>query len=822
MQIRSGTIIQGRYELLAEIGRGGMGAVWRARQLELDTDVALKLMDPMSATGSQAIERFRQEARAAAALRSPSVIRVFDFGVDEQTRVPFIAMELLQGESLRALLARRGTASPGETALWVSQIGSALTLAHQRGIVHRDLKPENVFLAWEGEGSSSAIAKVLDFGVAKSRSATMKTATGAVLGTFPYMSPEQIDGRSVDHRSDLWSLGVLGCECLTGERPFRGETPTQVGLAIALRRCALPSTVAPVPRGFDEWFARATAIDPDDRFQSATELAREFGELSRQPVVWSAGAPPALASTSPHPDSTLAPIASSPRDPSPPEPKTRSTPGGSHSPLAIPSAAASVARPGSRLARGGAAAITTLLLAGFGAWMLGWSRGREPSAASEAAPVASDRTEKAIASRESVRTEKLNLEAYDLVRLAGQRHFEDRARLLQRAVEIAPTYARGWLALGSHLSDAYQWNSNHSKAVLERAVAAMDRALALAPGDPEVRMTRGWFYGATQKDWPRAQIEIAQVAHDFPNSGQARYMLSRVSDRMGRSAEALEHLAIALSLDPANNDYRYWTALDNAFLRRYEEARAALKNVRVHPNELFFGPGRLRYELARLEFQRTGDTSGLKGFENNTLTDDERRDPKVRTTLLDAAWEVGDAERFVELVRPALEADSGPFFADRRRNRLRAAMAHLDLGEGGEARSLLDGLAEELRESLRSEPENVILFELLALALALRGEHRSAREAIERALSLAPVEADAFLGLQLRAKHARVLAWVGDRAGAVRELSWLSSRPFPDLGHWDYIPIHVEHLRVGLDWAPLRGLPAFERLLKDPANKQPL
>lgn len=265
-----GKLVAGRYQLVAKVGEGGMGSVWRARHVELESEVALKLMSPSIAEQPEALKRFLREARAAARLTSLHVVQVFDYGVDGST--PFLVMELLHGENLRERIDRQGALSPQATLRVMRHACRALEKAHAEGIVHRDLKPENLFAAHQEE----EIVKVLDFGVAKLSAAgapSSNTRTGAVLGTPFYMSPEQARGiKAVDHRADVWSLGIIAFECLTGRLPFDSEAFGDLVLKICTLPAPEPSSVADVPDGFDAWFARATAKDPELRFADVLDM----------------------------------------------------------------------------------------------------------------------------------------------------------------------------------------------------------------------------------------------------------------------------------------------------------------------------------------------------------------------------------------------------------------------------------------------------------------------------------------------------------------------------------------------------------------------
>ncbi len=267
-------ILAGRYRLIEPLGEGGMGTVWKAEHIELDTLVAVKLIDEDLAESPSVLKRFKREAKAAAALSSAHVVRTFDYGVENG--VPFIVMELLEGDSLDERLARVGRLSIAETAKILSHVARALDLAHARGIVHRDIKPGNIFLTRNEDGGD--LAKVLDFGVAKSlaldASSCAQTRTGTLVGSPSYMSPEQMHAsKDLAHTTDIWSLGVVAYECVVGDRAFAGETLPQLTVAICLNPVPIPSEHGEVPPGFDEWFAQACDRDPGARFQSAKEFA---------------------------------------------------------------------------------------------------------------------------------------------------------------------------------------------------------------------------------------------------------------------------------------------------------------------------------------------------------------------------------------------------------------------------------------------------------------------------------------------------------------------------------------------------------------------
>jgi serine/threonine-protein kinase len=284
MHLTGGAIVAGRFRLVRELGRGGMGAVWLAHDASLDTPCAIKFIHAEAAQSTKVRARFEREAKSAAQLRSPNVVQILDHGVSEGT--PYIAMEYLEGEDLEQRLGRMGRLGPAETVAIVSQVARALTRASAAGLVHRDLKPANIFLVRDEDHD---LAKVLDFGVAKSNMPGLDgaTKTGSMLGTPYYMSPEQTRGtKDLDHRSDLWALAVIVFQCVTGRLPFLGESLGDLLFRIAGDPLPVPSQVAPdLPPAFDAWWARAARRDPAERFQTARELvdalALAFGFAQR-------------------------------------------------------------------------------------------------------------------------------------------------------------------------------------------------------------------------------------------------------------------------------------------------------------------------------------------------------------------------------------------------------------------------------------------------------------------------------------------------------------------------------------------------------------
>ncbi|HKD35025.1 MAG TPA: Stk1 family PASTA domain-containing Ser/Thr kinase [Gaiellaceae bacterium] len=267
-----GTVFDGRYRIVRKLGTGGMADVYLAEDQELGRRVAIKILNDRHAADDQFVERFRREAKNAAGLSHPNIVSVYDRGTAEGTY--YIAMEYLDGRSLKELIVSRGPA-PVKTAVeYARQILAAVGFAHRHGIVHRDIKPHNVLVAGD-EGR----LKVTDFGIARSGASQM-TEVGSIIGTAQYLSPEQARGAPVDQTSDLYAVGVVLYELLTGQVPFTGDTPLEIAMKHLSEVPKPPSELRPeVPHDLDLVVLRALAKDPADRYQTAEEMDADLDRV---------------------------------------------------------------------------------------------------------------------------------------------------------------------------------------------------------------------------------------------------------------------------------------------------------------------------------------------------------------------------------------------------------------------------------------------------------------------------------------------------------------------------------------------------------------
>src|SRR5574344_988679 len=270
-----GQLLDDRYELLEVIGTGGMAVVYKARCHRLNRLVAIKILKDEFSGDEEFRRRFRAEGEAVAMLSHPNIVQVYDVSTSDSAN--FIVMELIDGISLKEYMEKKGILNWKETLHFAMQIAAGLEHAHSRGIVHRDIKPHNVMVLKNGS------VKVMDFGIARVMNKS-NTLTKEALGSVHYISPEQARGSYTDNRSDIYSLGVVMYEMMTGRPPYDGESPVAVAIQHINGGAPLPTTLNPnIPAGMEQIIMKAMALDPKDRYSGAAELLADLEEFRKNP-----------------------------------------------------------------------------------------------------------------------------------------------------------------------------------------------------------------------------------------------------------------------------------------------------------------------------------------------------------------------------------------------------------------------------------------------------------------------------------------------------------------------------------------------------------
>ena len=609
------------YRITAAIGSGGMGEVYRATDTKLGRDVALKLLPADMALDPSRLSRFQREARTVAALNHPNIVTIFS--VEEIEDVHFLTMELIEGEPLGKLIPAGGL-PPAQIVEIAHALADALAAAHEKGIIHRDLKPANVMVTRDGR------VKVLDFGLAKETrpveaSDVTQTAghtqAGAVMGTPAYMSPEQIAGRQLDPRSDIFSLGVVLFEMATGRRPFQGQSSMELASSILRDSPLLVSEVRPgLSADLVQIVRRCLEKDPKLRIQTARDIANQFAEAAKaaQP---SSGTRAALAKES-SPSVAVLPFKNLSADPeneyfsdglaeeilnalSQVQGLSVAARTSSFSfkgkVIGIEEIASklhvanildgSVRRAGNRVR------VTVQLINaknGFQLWSERYDRQMEDifDVQDEIARAIAEKLKLTLTSGHKRATE--NLEAYELY-LKGRHYWHQRSpsslnlaiQCFEQTIKLDPQYALAYAGLADcyGILRFYGWISH--EAGKSPAHAAMTQAMNLAPTLWETNFSHGFYMFYFERDWRQAGPHFEKAIAINPRSSLAQVYYALFLTTDGRGEEALRRMTLALQLDPLSPFIHCMASATHAVLGRFNEAeREAQQALEIHPDYL--------------------------------------------------------------------------------------------------------------------------------------------------------------------------------------------------------------------------------------------
>ncbi|HOC42370.1 MAG TPA: protein kinase [Thermoanaerobaculales bacterium] len=874
----------GHYRVVAKLGAGGMGEVYRAHDELLGRDVAIKVLPEKLAQDPERLARFEREARAAAALDHPNILAVHELGV--QGGRPFIVTELLEGRSFREVISAGGLTNRQVIEAAV-QVAKGLATAHEHGIVHRDIKPENLFLTADGT------VKILDFGLARpvgpgalqgpaaeDSTELMMTSAGAVVGTTAYMSPEQARGQPVDARSDIFSFGVVLYEMLTGLSPFRRLTAADtVSAVLGEDPPPASSTTSRVTPAFDGIVRRCLRKLPEERFQSARDLGFALEAVLETPDrSWRARSGPktlykplaiipvilagALAFALLHTGyrallkgGTGTPASAPPRLVVLPfsnlgdadeayfadgmtEEITARLARVAGLRVISRTSAATYASSAATVAEIGKALDVQYVLEGS----VRWTRGPEVGSSriritpqlirvaddshlwaetydrtlDDVFKVQSEIAQAVVSSLgvtllppertgiEAVHTDSADAyQAYLQGRYyEGRPHFthDDWARGMaayQRAVELDPRFAAAWAKLARGHARAYYLREDLSAGRLQKATAAADRALELAPDAPEVRLDLGYYWMWAQRDVERALAELDRAEQGLPNSAEVLSARAHAFVQLGRFEDAVADYRRAFELSTQDANLATNVAWILWTLRSYPEALAAANQaIELAPDAewpyLYKG---------FIHWSGWGDLAAARA------TLESLPDPGSEWARWSWYWQEMAEGRYQAAI-DRLAASSETWILTKtwaRPNALLTALVHELLGEAGPARQDYEAARKALEAEVARQPEDPRFHSSLGIALAGLGQRQQAVAEGRRATELLPRSRDGFYYIPSAIDLAQIYVMVGDHERAVEQLEYLLTNP-----SW----VSVAWLEIDPTWSALRDDPAFQELLE--------
>ena len=842
----------GAYEIVAPLGEGGMGEVYRARDTRLGREVALKVLPANLTHDPERRQRFEREARAAAGVNHPHIVTLY--AVEEAEGVLFLTMELVEGTSLRPLLPQGGFAIEKLLDL-VVPLADAVHAAHGQGIIHRDLKPENIMV------TSTGWVKVLDFGLAKlgekdpadsgkTQAATLLTTDGPK-GTVAYMSPEQAEGKPVDPRTDIFSLGVLLYEMATGVRPFRGDS-TASTLSAILRDAPRPvgEVRRDLPPHLNHVIQRCLAKDPERRYQTALELRNELEALRET-----------LRSASSSASGRL-PRGSGGR-PAPPEPKrivvlpfeNLGAPDDAYfaagiteeitsrlaavSGLAVASRTTAVQydRAGKTLRLVGADLRVEFVLEGT----VRWARKGETSRVrvtpqlirvSDDSHIWADRYDRDLDDIFDVQSEiaksvvenlgvtllepergavtarpTQNMDAYQAylrgLDYAGRmdyspENFESAARMFQRAVDLDPAFALAHARLAYYHAQMHFFGFDRHPDRLARAKASADRALELAPDLPEAHQALGKYYYAGPRDYAKAIDEYEITRRGYPNRADILVDLSAAYRRRSEFEKSLDLFAQAETLEPTSPAPSFERGVSFLLMRRTQESEAAFARV------ISLAPDQgMAYAMSAMNrCHGSGDLAGGRKFLEASVVDSKSMFAGGEPVWIELLLMERKYRALLEWIDRHLPSVFESQFYILTANQLRG-LAHALLGDADSARPAYRAAADFLQAESEKRPDDPRLRSTLGLCYAGLGEKAEAVREGEEAVRLLPVERDSMVGAALEEQFARILTQVGEHDAAIDRIEHLLSIP-------SWLTVHT--LRLDPRWDPLREHPRFRGL----------
>jgi len=678
------------YKVLDKLGEGGMGTVYLAEDTSLNRKVALKMLPAQMASDPERLERFQREARAVAALNHPNIVTIYS--VEESEHGPFITMELVNGKGLDRVISPTGM--PIKEFLTIAlALADALSSAHEKGITHRDLKPANIMVTVDGR------VKILDFGLAKQQVVApgddipdMATLTreGVVIGTVPYMSPEQVQGKALDHTTDIFSVGIILYEMATGKRPFQGQTPAELVSSI-LRDSPRPvnDVSAALPTSLGGIITRCLAKESGRRYPTARELYQSLKRLENELETTGGKSAPSIAvlpfaDLSPEKDQDyfceglaeelinalvkIEGLRVASRTSAFQIKGTVSDTGEIGRRLNVGSVlGGSVRKAGNRLR---ITAQLTDVAAGYHIWSERYDRNLEDIFAIQddiaqsivqALKVTLGPTGKAVIEKAA----KVDVQAYDYY-LKGrkffyqfrQQGFEFARQMFARAIVIVPQYARAYAGVADCCSLLYMYFDSRTEN-LKEADAASRKAVEIDPGSAEAHASRGLAV-SLRREFDEARVEFETALRLDPRNFEAHYLYARSLVGQGKPEEAAEHFRRACEINPENYDAPslYAQTLHGLGRRAQSEAayRQALEVVKKH---LELNPDDSRaINLGAVCFAHLGEREEAAKWAGRAAIVDPDN-PSVLYNVACVYSQLGEVERAIDCLEQSITSGMG-------------------------------------------------------------------------------------------------------------------------------------------------------------------
>ncbi len=848
----------GHYKVSKRIGTGGMGEVYLATDMTAGRKAALKLLPERFTGDAERLKRFQQEAHAVVGLNHPNILTVYEIGEDHSTH--YIASELIEGETLRQRLMR-GRMEVGEAVDVAIQVASALAAAHEAGIVHRDIKPENIMLRPDG------YVKVLDFGIAKlaesafaeaaadgAGSMTLaETNLGSILGTVRYMSPEQARGAPVDKRTDVWSLGVVLYEMVTGHAPFTDETPREVMTSILEKEPPpLTSYNKQTPAELQQIISKTLRKKREERYQSAHELLEALKDLRHKLEFevelerWHRNLP-----TSSPPEKSIAvlPFENLSRDPDnayfadgiQEEIMTRlvkiadlrvisrtSTQRYQNKPRNLAEIAKQLGV--ANILEGSVQKVADQVRVNVQLvnaqtdshlWAETYDRKLTDifSVESEIAKGIAESLQAKLTGREeqalAVKPTN-NLEAYDaylrgLAFDARSIHAIDLLRkaisFFARAVRLDPNFALAWARLSRAHAALHFGPGDITVARRDPAKKALENAQKLQPNSPETLLALGYYQYHVLRDYGLAKTTFGLVGRMLPGSSEVSAALAFVAQREGHWDESVACWEQALALDPRNAELLNQTAWTYTMLRQFPTAlKLHDRALDIVPNEPGVMAVKANIHLAEGNLEQAGKFLS----QINAQTPSELA-LVIKITQLRLERNYAEAIRLLQArqARPPSASDT-----DKAITQVFLAVTQRLAGDTAGAKVAAEQARNTLEQLCNNQPDSAAFAALLSLANSALGEKNSALKEAERAIKLLPSAKDRVHGPACEEILALIQTMFGENNRAISTLTRLLQTSYSS---WLYNPTPITPALLRLDpfWDPLRADPAFQKLCEE-------